>query len=235
MWWLSVSRLLLQGACPCWSNSHCIIRRVWSWQIHLCQHSLLCWSQRYFTQSSSRYQDCQYHPCSLWQVVNHYTAMVFTDNIINIELEEDGVKLHLCLIDTPGFGDRLNREQEYVLACWIKKTWLKHPILACNLFWNTLISNMKHIMKLKSMLGSVTPSMILVYMLVYTSFHPLVTGKKRSSRTMGWIRKWLDMCIAWRNWTSKHCKSYLPRSLWYLLLPRLTQWLLMKRRNSKKR
>lgn len=30
------------------------------------------------------------------------------------ELEEEGVKLHLCLIDTPGFGDRLNREEEFV-------------------------------------------------------------------------------------------------------------------------
>ncbi|CDH58684.1 cell division control gtp binding protein [Lichtheimia corymbifera JMRC:FSU:9682] len=31
---------------------------------------------------------------------------------VHFELEEDGVKLHLCLIDTPGFGDRLNRDQD---------------------------------------------------------------------------------------------------------------------------
>ena len=32
-----------------------------------------------------------------------------------LELEEEGVKLNLCLVDTPGFGDRLNRKEEYVL------------------------------------------------------------------------------------------------------------------------
>lgn len=30
--------------------------------------------------------------------------------IILLELEEDGVKLHLTVIDTPGFGDAVNRE-----------------------------------------------------------------------------------------------------------------------------
>ncbi|KAL1934404.1 hypothetical protein VTP01DRAFT_6586 [Rhizomucor pusillus] len=31
---------------------------------------------------------------------------------MHFELEEDGVILHLCLIDTPGFGDRLNRKED---------------------------------------------------------------------------------------------------------------------------
>ncbi|KAI8140454.1 Septin-domain-containing protein [Fennellomyces sp. T-0311] len=31
---------------------------------------------------------------------------------VHFELEEEGVKLNLCLIDTPGFGDRLNRKDD---------------------------------------------------------------------------------------------------------------------------
>ncbi|KAG2223542.1 hypothetical protein INT45_000862 [Circinella minor] len=31
---------------------------------------------------------------------------------VHFELEEEGVKLNLCLIDTPGFGDRLNRKED---------------------------------------------------------------------------------------------------------------------------
>jgi septin family protein len=30
------------------------------------------------------------------------------------ELTEDDINLHLCIIDTPGFGDRVNRAEEYV-------------------------------------------------------------------------------------------------------------------------
>lgn len=32
------------------------------------------------------------------------------------EINEDGVVLHLTVVDTPGFGDALNREQKYVYA-----------------------------------------------------------------------------------------------------------------------
>jgi septin family protein len=31
------------------------------------------------------------------------------------ELEEEGVTLHLTVVDTPGFGDALNREEKYRL------------------------------------------------------------------------------------------------------------------------
>lgn len=36
--------------------------------------------------------------------------LVFLNSII--ELEENGVLLHLTVVDTPGFGDAVNREQE---------------------------------------------------------------------------------------------------------------------------
>ena len=34
---------------------------------------------------------------------------------ISIELVEDGVTLNLTVVDTPGFGDQLNREHKYVI------------------------------------------------------------------------------------------------------------------------
>ena len=42
------------------------------------------------------------------------SILVYCFTIGLLELEEEGVKLNLCLIDTPGFGDRLNRKEEYV-------------------------------------------------------------------------------------------------------------------------
>jgi len=38
----------------------------------------------------------------------------FNSNSKFIELVENGVTLNLTVVDTPGFGDQLNREHKYV-------------------------------------------------------------------------------------------------------------------------
>lgn len=43
-----------------------------------------------------------------------YRFLVFTYNTLFLDLEEDGVRIALTIVDTPGFGDNINNEFAYV-------------------------------------------------------------------------------------------------------------------------
>lgn len=83
------------------------------------------------------------------------------------ELEEEGVTLHLTVVDTPGFGDALNREEKYI------STAFNTLLLALRRLPSTLNSNMMNIWNKSRVRKCERIFEILAYTLSST-FYPLL-------------------------------------------------------------
>jgi septin family protein len=49
--------------------------------------------------------------------------MVWINTLLRIDIEENGVRLHLTVVDTPGFGDFVNNDDRYVLSPILNYRW----------------------------------------------------------------------------------------------------------------
>lgn len=45
------------------------------------------------------------------------TAHIFNASFSRADIEENGVRLHLTVVDTPGFGDFVNNDDRYTTFC----------------------------------------------------------------------------------------------------------------------
>ena len=100
-----------------WSETKCFdCRRIWSWENHFHEHPFQRTAEgEQAAKESVRHANCRRQPHDIWyETLTLFTLSIQSHSELPSELNEDGVTLHLTVIDTPGFGDQLNRETKFV-------------------------------------------------------------------------------------------------------------------------
>ena len=84
---------------------------------------------------------------------------------ISADIEENGVRLRLNVVDTPGFGDFVNNEDRYTASYGVADSFL-----VGNPFWNASSHDLMHILRQRINLTGRT-LLIIAFMLVSTLFN----------------------------------------------------------------
>ena len=94
------------------------------------------------------------------------------------DIEENGVRLRLTVVDTPGFGDFVNNDEWYVQMALLRLPPLTRPGVAGSLSWRTLrlVSTRTSSRRTAS---TARRLLITACTRVFTSFSPLDTRKTR--------------------------------------------------------
>lgn len=90
-------------------------RRVWSWKVDSHQHPLQhhpISTQGPLGALRGEAEDGRHreHWCRCVYIYPQLRPRIMTVFILRIDIEENGVRLHLTVVDTPGFGDFVNND-----------------------------------------------------------------------------------------------------------------------------
>lgn len=55
---------------------------------------------------------------------------MFTDNAVELELDEEGTRISLTIVDTPGFGDQIDNEARYGRRTVLKEHTAANELVA---------------------------------------------------------------------------------------------------------